>query len=34
MHVPSLFTSGVGAHLPGTVLGAGSALFFAVGAVV
>jgi drug/metabolite transporter (DMT)-like permease len=32
--VAAQFSSGVGAHWPGTVLGAGSALFFAVGAVV
>jgi drug/metabolite transporter (DMT)-like permease len=32
--VAAQFSSGVGAHWPGTVLGAGSALFFAIGAVV
>lgn len=34
MTVAALFSSGVGAHWPGTVLGAASALCFAVGAVV
>lgn len=34
MNVAVPFSSGVGAHWSGTLLGAGSALFFAVGAVV
>jgi drug/metabolite transporter (DMT)-like permease len=34
MIAASALTTGVGGHWPGTVLGAGSALFFAVGAVV
>jgi drug/metabolite transporter (DMT)-like permease len=34
MTVAALLSSGVGAHWPGTLLGAGSALCFAVGAVV